>query len=230
MSKIVFCGALLSYLAFLIRFAWQAVAWFRATDRTFLYPRFRGRTSPPVCASTGLDIFFFRRIFSSGKLLWLGSWTFHVSLFFVALRHARYFFPTLPDCLIFIQPVGVFFGYLLPVSLLFLIVLRSMRKKYRYVSSYNHVISGMLLLISASGIVMRNFFRPDLVTVKQFSLGIVSLSPAALPDSPIFLLHGIAFVVLLPYLPTHLLAAPFVTLEANRRNEELKDIIHETEE
>jgi nitrate reductase gamma subunit len=227
MALIMFLAALSAYALFISRFAWQAVLWFRSSGQTALYPVFRRKMPAVVCLSTLLDVLFFRRLFAASKLLWLGSWIFHVSFILVALRHMRYFFPSLPDCLILIQPAGVCAGYLLPLSLLYLLVLRIVRKKDRYASSYNYAISGALFLISATGVLMRTFFRPDPVSVKQFGLGIFSLSPQALPDSPAFILHSSMFLLLLPFLPSHILAAPFVNLEANRRREELRFIIHD---
>lgn len=226
MNVLISVAALAAYLFFMVRFAWQSLIWFRASGQA-AYPVFLNRVPASVCIGTVLDILFFRRIFNTSKLLWIGSWIFHISFFFVALRHMRYFFSSLPDCLILLQPVGLIAGYLLPLSLLYLMVLRTVQKKERYASSYNYIISGMLLLISSIGVVMRTFFRPDLVSVKQFSLGIVGLSPQALPDSSLFLFHIALFLLLLPYLPMHIIAAPFVNLEANRRMEELRYVIHE---
>jgi nitrate reductase gamma subunit len=227
MSLIFFLAALFSYLLFVVRFAWQGLQMLRASGHAVPYPVFLRRVPASVYLSTVFDILFFRRIFSSSKVLWIGSWLFHLSFFFVALQHMRYFFPSLPDCLILLQPVGVVAGYLLPFSLLYLMVLRTVKKKDRYVSSYNYVISGILFFISSVGLTMRMFFRPDLLSVKQFSLGIFGFSPQALPDSSLFLIHIALFLLLLPYLPTHILAAPFVNLEANRRMEELRYVIHE---
>jgi len=227
MSLIFFLAALFSYLLFLVRFAWQSVLWFRASGQAAAYPLFLPRPPATVCIITALDIILFRRIFTSSKPLWIGSWLFHISFVFVAMRHMRYFFPSLPGCVVFLQPVGVAAGYLLPLSLLYLLVLRTVQKKHRYTSIYNYVLTGMLLLISSAGIIMRTFFRPDLPGVKQFALGIFSLSPQALPDSSLFLFHFSLFLLMLPFLPTHLIAAPFVNLEANRRWEELRYVIHE---
>jgi nitrate reductase gamma subunit len=227
MHLLVFFAALVAYLFFIIHFAWQSIIWFRASGHAAVYPVFLKRPPAIVCIGTVLDILFFRRIFNASKCLWIGSWVFHLSFFFVALRHMRYFFPSLPACLIFLQPVGLIAGYLLPLSLLYLIVLRTVKNKERYASTYNYIISGMLLLISSIGVVMRMFFRPDMLSVKQFSLGIFGLSPQPVPDSILFLLHIGLFLCLLPFLPTHIVAAPFVNLEANRRLEELRYVIHE---
>lgn len=227
MNVMISVAALVAYLFFIVRFAWQSIIWFRASGHAAAYSVFLKKVPASVYISTLLDILFFRKIFSTSKLLWAGSWVFHVSFFFVALRHMRYFFPSLPDCLILFQPVGVVAGYLLPFSLFYLIVLRIVQKKDRYVSSYNYIISAMLFFISSIGLTMRMFFRPDLLSVKQFSLGIFGLSPQALPDSALFLFHLALFLLLLPYLPTHIIAAPFVNLEVNRRREELRYVIHE---
>ncbi len=227
MNIFISVAALVAYLFFLIRFAWQSIVWIRASGYAAAYPVFLSTVPARVYISTLLDILFFRKIFNTSKLLWIGSWVFHISFFFAALRHMRYFFSSLPDCLIFLQPVGLIAGYLLPLSLLYLIALRTMQREDRYASSYNYIISGMLLLISSTGVVMRTFFRPDLISVKQFALGIFGLSPHVLPDSSLFLFHLSLFLLLLPYLPAHLIAAPFVNLEANRRMEELRYVIHE---
>ena len=226
-SKIIFVAVLLSYLLFVARFAWQGLQVLRAAGHSIPYPVFLKRRPALAYLSTLLDLLFFRRIFSTNKLLWAASWVFHVSFFFVILRHLRFLFTSPPACMVFLQPVGVAAGYLLPLSLLYLIASRTVQKKDRYASSYNYIISGMLFLISSTGVVMRSFFRPDLISVKQFTLGILGLSPHALPDSYLFLFHLVMFIVLLPYLPTHIIAAPFVNLEANRRMEELRHVIHE---
>jgi len=227
MSLSFFFAAVVIYLFFIVRFVWLVIIWLRASGNATAYPVFLTRVPVRVYVITVLDILFFRRIFDTSKLLWIGSWVFHVSLFFVALRHMRYFFPSVPDCLIFFQPVGLIAGYLLPLSLLYLIALRTAQKKDMYASSYNYAISGMLFFISTVGLMMRMYFRPDLLSVKQFSLGIFGLSPQPLPDSMLFLLHIGLFLLLLPFLPTHIIAAPFVNLEANRRVEELRYVIHE---
>ena len=223
----VFIAALASYALFLARFAWNVIVWFRSPngDSTMLSERMRKSSLP--CISTLLDILFFRRIFRSSKSLWPGSWIFHLAFVFVLLRHLKFIFPSLPDCLIALQPLGLVAGYLLPFSLLYIIALRSVRKKERYTSFYNYGIAVMLFLVSTSGLIMRLFFRVDQSSVKYFSLGIVTLRPHAIPDNPLFLFHILTVMLLLPNLPLHLIAAPFVLFNANRREEELRYMIHE---
>jgi len=226
MNTFIVATVIIVYALFLSRFAWHSLLWLRASAQPSYSAAFR-KAPAFVYIASAIDILFFRRIFISGKMLWIGSWLFHLSLVLVGIRHLRFLCRSLPSCLILLQPTGVFAGYVLACSVFYLIILRSVRRKNRYASAYNYFILCMLLLISIIGLVMRNFFIPDLVEVKYFMLGVFGLQPQPLPDSLLFILHFSLFLVLLPYLPVHILAAPLVNLEANRRREELRFIIHD---
>jgi nitrate reductase gamma subunit len=222
MGTILVLAAYLVYLIFCFRFFVRALLWYRAARQQTVIsdahaPFFRTVTS------TVFDVFFLTRLFRSNKLLWTASWIFHLSLVFIFLRHMRYFMNPVPDFIIFIQPAGIAAGYVLPLSLLLILILR------RYVSAYNYFIIGLLLVISLLGLAMRNWFQPDLIAVKDFITGILTFHPDVLPDSSLFTLHFVFALLLLPYVPFHLFTAPVVTFEANRREESLGMILHEKE-
>jgi hypothetical protein len=82
-------------------------------------------------------------------------------------------------------------------------------------------------LTSLTGVLIETTFRTNLVDVKAFMLGIVAFSPAALPDSLLFIVHFCLVLILLPSLPFHLIASPVITMEARRREERLNLVIHE---
>lgn len=227
MDTFMFATVIFVYSSFVTRFAWHVILWLRASGQSQYRQNSSAKASGSAYLVTLLDLLLLRRTFGSGKMLWIGSWTFHVSLLFVGLRHLRFICRSLPDCFILLQPVGVFAGYLLAFSLFYLIMLRTMFRQNRYASDYNYFLLCMLFVISISGLVMRNFFVPDLAAVKYFILGITGLQPRSIPDSPLFIFHFAGFLLLLPFLPLHLLAAPLVTLDANRREEELRFIIHD---
>jgi hypothetical protein len=63
--------------------------------------------------------------------------------------------------------------------------------------------------------------------VKLFIQGILSLSPAAAPDSIPFLLHFSLVLIVVPLLPTHILTAPLVMLEARKRDLALPLVMHD---
>jgi len=132
-----------------------------------------------------------------------------------------------PDFVIFMQPAGIAAGYVLPVSLFFIVVIRIFGGRDRYVSAYNFFVVGLLLVISLTGLAMRTWFQPDLITVKDFITGILIFQPDVLPQSAFFTVHFLCVLILLPYVPFHLFTAPVITFEANRREERLGMILHE---
>jgi nitrate reductase gamma subunit len=132
-----------------------------------------------------------------------------------------------PAFIIFIQPVGIAAGYVLPLSLVLILIIRTAGARDRYISSYNYFLVGVLLMISVTGLVMRTYFQPDLIAVKDFITGILIFKPDVLPESSLFTLHFLFALLLLPYVPFHLFTAPIVTFEANRREEGLGMILHE---
>jgi nitrate reductase gamma subunit len=230
MRIILFLAAYVAYAAFLSRTIFHVLAWFRATGRYDISPALRPGQSARICALSGLDLFFFRRLFGSSKALWVGSWIFHISFVFVVLRHLRYFLNPVPACISFIQPVGAAAGYALPASLVYLMLLRLFgRKRYvsKYVSYYNLFLLGVLFSISAIGLLMHLYAVPDLMGVKEFALGILTFRPEPVPGSLLFIVHFILVLFLLPYLPTHFFSAPLVIVEARKREEGLHEVLHE---
>jgi len=169
--------AYMMYGAFMVRLFIHGRIWLRATVRHDTDPSRPPSESCDIWARTFLDVLFFRRLFTSDKILWPGSWLFHLSFLFVMLRHLRYFLEPVPDCVTAMQPFGVFAGYVLLLALASVLCIRLFSGKKRYVSYSNYFILSLILLISLSGILMRNFFRPNLLEVKSFSLGILTFSP-----------------------------------------------------
>jgi nitrate reductase gamma subunit len=226
MGTILVLAAYLVYLIFCFRFFLRALLWYRAAKQETAIGGAQ-RTSFRTVVSTLIDVFFFTRLFHTNKLLWAASWTFHLSLVFIFLRHAWYFMNPVPDFIIFIQPAGIAAGYVLPISLLLILIIRITGSRDRYVSVYNYFLVGVLLVISLLGLAMRNWFQPNLIAVKDFITGILMFHPDVLPDSSLFMLHFVFALILLPYVPFHLFTAPVVTFDANRREESLGMILHE---
>jgi hypothetical protein len=67
----------------------------------------------------------------------------------------------------------------------------------------------------------------DLVGVKLFSLGILSFTPAPLPGGVLFPMHIVLVLIVVALLPTHIVTAPLVMLEARRRDLGLPQVMHE---
>ncbi|MEN8263678.1 MAG: respiratory nitrate reductase subunit gamma [Nitrospirota bacterium] len=225
-------GAFLTFLTyfacvvFLTRFLSHVQSWIKAAKQ----PAVRAisqRVSPGMAAEMLLDIVLLRRLFRTNKLLWIASLTFHLSLLIVVLRHLRYFLYPVPDFVLSIQNAGVAAGYALPLSLLVILIIRSKSSRDRYLSVYNFFLLAILLLTCMTGILLNLFYRTSLVDIKAFIIGIVTFHPDTLPDSIMFVMHFILIIMLIPSLPFHLIAAPLITVEARKREEELGLVLHE---
>jgi nitrate reductase gamma subunit len=226
LGKILIAAAYGAYAAFWIRFLMHALVWWKA--------RRHDAESLPVLRSgghawvlTAADVLLFNRLLNVNAALWIGEWVFHASLLLVLLRHLRYFLNPIPLPIWWAQTPGLIAGYVLLFSLLYILFIRTMTKHEKYSSPLNVFLLGLVLSISAIGLLMQTLFKPDLVNVKLFILGILGFAPAAAPESVLFLLHFSLFLVLLPLLPTHIISAPLVMIEARRREQALHLVMHE---
>jgi len=227
MGKILILAAYAVYAAFWVRFFTHFLQWWRAARRVEapLPPPSRSRMQ--VCVLAATDVVLLGRVLNVNPALWLGEWTFHVSFLLVLLRHLRFFLDPVPAWVWCAQIPGLVAGYALPLSLAYILVVRLLTKHEKYAAPANVFLLGLVLAIGSLGVVMHAFFKPDLVDVKLFILGILRFSPAALPGSALFLLHFVLVLVLVPFLPTHLLTAPLVMLEARKRESALRLVLHE---
>jgi len=76
-------------------------------------------------------------------------------------------------------------------------------------------------------VLMHALFKPDLVGVKVFVLGMLSFTPAPLPGGALFLTHVVLVLVVVALVPTHIVTAPLVMLAARRRDLGLSKVMHE---
>ncbi len=227
MGKLLFGAAYIVYAVFWVRMLMHALVWWKAASRPGLSARPGLKARMQAYALTAADIVFFLRLLLVNPLLWLGEWIFHVSFFLVLLRHLRFFLNPVPDFVWWVQTPGLIAGYLLPPALVYILVVRLLTRQERYASTANMVLLGLVLVISSLGVLMRTLFRPDLVGVKLFIYGIVRFAPAAAPGSILFLAHFILVLVLVLLLPSHIFTAPFVMLDARKRGQALRLVMHE---
>ena len=226
MGMLLILTAYIVYAAFWVRLALHTLIWLRSARQSRPVHGPAGANPSLAFTSAALDMVFFRRLFASHKAAWAGSWTFHAAFLFVILRHLRYFMDPVPDCIECVQPAGIAAGYVLAFSLVFVMCVRTLGR-VRYVSYQNYLILGLLFLISSTGLVMRNFFRPDLIDVKSFIMGIIAFSPSPLPGHFFFVLHFSLALLLIPYIPFHVFTAPVIAVEASRRRHGLDMVMHE---
>jgi nitrate reductase gamma subunit len=227
MEKILFAAAYFVLAAVCIRFITHALTLWKVASR--LRGTVEGTVSPGMkaYALAATDVVFFGRLLIVNPALWLGEWVFHVSFLLVLLRHLRFFLNPVPAFVWWVQTPGLIAGYVLPVSLVYILVVRLLSGRERYASPANMFLLGLVLAISTLGVTMNLLFKPNLVEVKLFILGILSFKPAAAPESVLFAIHFCLVLVLIPFLPTHIIFAPLVMMEARKREQALNLVMHE---
>jgi len=174
-----------------------------------------------------VDILLLRRLLRVNDALWLGEWVFHASLLILFLSHLRYILEPVPVIIAVMQIPAIVAAWLLPASLLYIGMMKIIIEKKPYVSSYNFMLLGVMMVSCVSGLLMKYSFRADLAGIKHFIMGLVTFHTGISPGSLTFLVHFFIFLVLLMSLPTHIFAAPLTIIEARQREEELPYLMHE---
>lgn len=225
MGTILILAAYCVFAAFWLRFFAHVLVWWRAAQR--LRGPADSRSTLRACAFTALDALLLFRVLNANPALWIGEWAFHTSFLLVVLRHLRFFLDPVPQWVWWLQTPGLVGGYVLPFALAYILGIRLLTEHEKYAAPANMFLVTLVLLISSLGLVMHIWFKPNLVDVKLFALGILSLHPAALPDSLLFVLHVALALVLVPFLPTHIFTAPLVMMEARKREQALHLVMHD---
>ncbi len=227
MGKLLILAAYLVYAAFWIRFFAHILVWLRAKGRGTVPVSYSTRGQGKACALAAVDVLFFRRLLMVNPALWIGEWLFHASFLVVITRHLRFFLNPVPAWVWHLQTPGLIAGYILPLSLLYILIIRLLTTHEKYASPANMFLLALVFLISTIGVLMHAPFRPDLVDVKLFIFGIITLAPTAIPGNLLFILHFILFLILVSVLPTHIFTAPIIMLESRKQELALRLIIHE---
>ncbi|MDX9715147.1 MAG: respiratory nitrate reductase subunit gamma [Dissulfurispiraceae bacterium] len=144
------------------------------------------------------EVFLFRSLWKADKLLWAAGYIFHLSFLLIIIRHLRYFLYPLPQWFFWFSDMGVYAGFALAASLLYLLSRRLFIDRVSYMSNaadYFYLL--LLLLISITGLLMKYIFRTNLIDIKDFILHAAALDPVSMPlgINIFFLVH--VFMVLL---------------------------------
>jgi nitrate reductase gamma subunit len=148
------------------------------------------------------DVLLFPNLFKADKLLWAGAWVFHIALGAILFRHVRYFTYPVPDLVLYMETVALFFGYLFGLATLYLFWRRLALPRTLYVSGFPDYFALVLLgAITGTGLMVSYWAHAYLVEVKAFMLGLLTLHPVSPPFHPLFLIHFLLVLVLMIYFP-----------------------------
>lgn len=148
------------------------------------------------------DVTFFPNLFKADKLLWAGAWIFHAALAAVLFRHLRYFTHPVPNLVLIMETVALFFGSLFGAAILFLFWRRLGLPRTLYISNIpDYFVLVLLGSIAATGLAVSYWLHVNIVDVKGFILGLMTLHPVEVPRHPLFLLHLFLVLLLMLYFP-----------------------------
>ena len=184
-----------------------------------------------VIIRMALEVFFFRSLFrntktelsqgakgpilayGSAKWLWLGSLFFHWSFLIILMRHLRFFLEPIPYAIQIIESIDGILQIGLPpiyltdafflIAVTYLFLRRVIIPQVKYISLAADYFPLLLILsIATTGVLMRYFYKTDLVAVKQLAIGLATFQPV-LPAGigVLFFIHIVLVSVLFAYFP-----------------------------
>ncbi len=153
-------------------------------------------TTPAPTTTSGVafrlarEVVLFESLFKANKWIWVFGWIFHFGLLLVLLRHLRYFVNPVPEVLAFIQPFGILAAFAMVAGLAGLWARRIVVPRIRYISApSDHLMLALLLAIGLSGMAMKFVAHTDIVAVKAFFTGLMTLELRPLPADPLLIVH-----------------------------------------
>ncbi len=176
-----------------------------------------------------LEVLFFRSLFRNlktqlgedkklsygeAKWLWAAGLAFHWSFLIILIRHLRFFTENVPVPVQMVEGLDSFLQigtpllYMTDVVLLAAVTVLFIRRvgipQMRYLSLAADYFPLFLILgIGLSGVLMRYFYKTDIVSVKILAMGLVSFHPSA-PAAGIgviFYIHLFLLSILFAYFP-----------------------------
>ena len=215
MSAVTVIYALLFYVA-------TAILVIGVARKIFIYARtpqpLKIPTTPAPTTRAGVwmrmlrEVTVFESLFKSNKWTWLFGWIFHFCLLVELIWHLRYFTEPVLFFLPWLQWFINFTGYGMVLGLLGLWGRRFLVDRVRYISSpSDHLMLALLVGIGASGLVMKFLVHTDIVALKAFFLGLMTLHWQPLPADLVLLVHLTLVATLMIIFPvSKLLHAPGV--------------------
>jgi nitrate reductase gamma subunit len=174
----------------------------------------------------------YRLLFKTSTLLWLGAMVFHWSLLVIGVRHLRFFLEPLPGCIVVLirvdsllqdffrlLPVPYITDALILIALAYLFFRRMVYPQVRYISlPPDYFVLLLLGGIAVSGVLMRVFYKQDLVQAKEWVMAMLRFQPM-LPKGVTLLFYVHLFLVsfLAAYFPfSKLMHMPGIFLSPTR--------------
>jgi len=154
-----------------------------------------------------------RLIYGGNRWLWLGGLAFHWSLLIILIRHLRLFtepvfrpslwISAIDGMLQLALPALFITDFIILAAVSYLVLRRLVSTRVRYISLASDYLALFLILaVVISGILMRSFFKVDLVAVKELAISVITFRPAVPAGIGLpFYIHLLLISVLVAYFP-----------------------------
>ena len=151
--------------------------------------------------------------YGNSFLLWLFALLFHYSFLVVLLWHLRFFMEPVPQLVYLIESFDGFLevglpqlmisGVMLFAAIGYLLTRRIWFTQLRHISLASDYFPLLLIAtIAITGILMRYFFKVDIVSVKEIAMGLVSFKPVVPAGvGSLFYVHFFLVCILIAYFP-----------------------------
>ena len=165
-----------------------------------------------------MEVLLFKSLFRSDKLLWILSIMFHYGMLLIVIRHFRYVLDPIWGVIEFMQPFGIYAGFIFILGLLGLLARRIFIDRVRYITApSDRAMLGLLIFIGFSGLMMQFTSHTDIVMVKAFFRGLLSFNWQPLPADASLLIHLTLVLILMFIFPiSKLLHAPGIFFSPTR--------------
>jgi len=181
-------------------------------------------TTPAPVSRSGValrllrEVVLFESLFRSNLWTWAFGWMFHVGLALVLVRHLRYFIEPVWGWVAFLQPFGIYGGFMMAAGLAGLWARRFLVARVRYISTpSDHLMIALLLAIAGTGLAMKYVAHTDIVAVKAFTLGLLYFDWQPLPPDGLVYAHLALVALLMLIFPfSKLLHAPGIFFSPTR--------------
>lgn len=210
----VLIGGILPYITLVVLVGgmiYRLVTWYKmpSPGKLTLFP------APPAGGGLVLGVlkeaFLLRTLFKADKVLWQGSWGFHILLLLIFFGHFRVVtdFPRIWTAMQMDQAgvdtmsavLGGGAGVMILMAVLFLLVRRLVLTRVRDISSAaDYLVLILLIAVILTGDYMRFFTQFDLNETRTYFAGLVTFRPQ-LPQSRFFLFHFFLGQILLMCIP-----------------------------
>ncbi len=148
------------------------------------------------------ETLLFESLFRASRWTWFFGWIFHYALAVVLLRHLFFVTDPVPAWLGVVFVPSDFAAWLLVASLVGLLGRRIVVSRVRYISSpSDYAMLILLLVIGASGLMLRFGTEVNIFGVREFMLGMLVLSPKELPENLTLYVHIFSVAVLAVVFP-----------------------------